>query len=225
MTTRTHVRSGALWAAFLCLAGSTPPARAQPPVTAYLDGLCRLPGLAIQDRVLDLTGIDGYSTSSMEELAALFPAEYEARPLTAVALGLREPGLVVTFPSRLQASMFLIAAPPGLTVTPPELPLGGAEITSAVIAWDPWPGRPWWFGERTAFGPGCCFEISVPEETTAVGRATVNLVALYGDPGDTVELWGTEVGLADVPLEETREAYYVPVGPATWGQIKALFHE
>jgi hypothetical protein len=225
MSTRTRVLTGTLWAALLCLAGSTPPAHAQPPLTAYLDSLCRLPRRANEDRVLDLTGVDGYSTSSMDELAALFPAEHDGRPQTAVALGVREPGLVITFPAPMQAWMFLIAAPPGLTVTPPELAIGGAEITSAVIAWDPWPGRPWWWGERTAFGPGCFFEIIVPAQTTALGRATVNLVALYGGPGDTVELWGTEVGLADVLLEETREAYYVPVSPTTWGRVKALFHE
>jgi hypothetical protein len=214
--------------AFACILASwlvlclTPRASASSGIlSAYFDGLCIAPSAEAGGWLLNVTGISGTAEGRVEEVAALFPKEVDGRPRIGVALGVREPGLIIAFEERVNGIMSIInTPPPGLTVSPPEILHALTEVDTVVVGWAPVMGGTSSLN-TTSFGPSCFFFLGAGTNA-ARGFAAVNLVALYGTEDDRQHVWGTEIGIQDVQLDEMIKVYS-PVDPATWGRLKSMF--
>lgn len=174
------------------------------------------------EAVVFFTGVIVTTDASLEEVKAAFPGEWMGKPRLRVGLGLRPPGLQLSFEYASVAGLFAIyGQPPQRLVFDPDLS-SPVLVDQVRVNWYPAEGQPY-LNNRSWFGPSSFFEIVVQDELMVTGEAIVNVMAIYAAPGDTVEVWGTEVGIPDLELRDTRRSGPVPVEPSTWGSIKASF--
>jgi hypothetical protein len=100
---------------------------------------------------------------------------------------------------------------------PPELAEHVVTVDSVLVSWRPL--QPWESSGGTYFGNEM-FYLEPIDTALVTITATVNLVATYANPGDTVLVWGTEIGMPDIDLRRDGLATPTSVSPTTWGRIK-----
>jgi hypothetical protein len=190
-------------------------------ITIYADfafpGGCILPESS-DPLSVPFSGISAWIPRPLPEVLAVFPAEWEGRPRIRVGLDVRPPGLRLRFAERTGVGSPWIpwAELYERLVIEPELP---ASVDSVFVNWYPLPGSA---GNPSTYYPGeCMFMMPADREVLVFADAIVNLLGLYATPGDTVEVWGTEVGIPDVPLQANGLTVPIAVEEATWGAIKA----
>jgi hypothetical protein len=170
------------------------------------------------------SGIGALVDASPGQILATFPEEWHEKPRIRVGMGLRPPGLRFSFAAPTDVSgLSLVYPPPGLVFSPPEVasPDPPIQVTSILVDWDPLEGLTSFGG--TLYDASCSFFIHVQQEVMVTAEATINLVGIYAAPGDTVRVWGTEVGILDVHLEDARLTGPIAVEPTSWGEVKSSF--
>ena len=201
-----------LASALYLLGGSGTRARGVPDLQADL-ALC--PIAPQRDSVqIYCCGVWGYSRTSIAELMDAFPNTSGGRPLIGIGLGVRSPGLAFRYGHTVQGYLqwnsgdWYFFDPPfnGLT-----------SLDSLLVTWKPL--VPHESLGTTYFGQDG-FQFELTDFAPVVITATVNLVATYATPGDTLLIWGTEIGMPDIELRREGIAGPTAVSSATWGQVK-----
>ncbi len=205
-------------------------AEADPPITlrAGFTGSCRVPYAAVDYPLVPFGGLSASTEATPEEIDELFPLEYQGQPRRFVGLGLRGPGMQLTFEGQAHAVSFhLVYEPSGFIIAPAEIlgatPVSPVELDTVSVSWDPLRGEYLQHLSRTSFDAGCAFDMEIDEQLLVMGTASVNLVAFYGPPESSLELWGTAIEIPDVEIADQELAVPVSVELGTWGDIKRLF--
>ena len=145
---------------------------------------------------------------------AAFPGAWGGRPLVGIGLGVRPPGLAFRFSHPVRGYLqwnfdeLYSFEPPfnGLTT-----------LDSVLVTWKPL--VPYESTGATYFGVDG-FHFELVDSALVLITATVNLAATYATPGDTLLVWGTEIGMPDIELRDEGLATPTSVSPTTWGQVK-----
>lgn len=175
--------------------------------------------------VVPFSGLLAHVHASLSEVLSTFPTEWDGRPRVAVGLDVMPTGFRLRFAERTRVLGLLTPRPPErLVFFPPEVADIGfgaeVEVDSIVVNWDPIPGRE---ESREIVFPGdCAFVLWVDREVLVVAEGLANLAATYALPGDTVQVWGGQVGMGEIWFHGQGLTRPVDVEPCTWGRIKAL---
>ena len=188
--------------------------RGVPDLTAEL---ATCPIAPVRDSVrIDCCGVLGYSSASPSELMDAFPATWGGRPITGIGLGVRPPGLAFRFDHAVR--LYLAWNSGGIySFEPPEIGHSIVAVDSVFVSWHPL--APHESSGSTYFGYSD-FHLEMLDSALVVITATVNLTAIYAIPGDTLEVWGAEIGMPDIELRGDGLATPTAVIPTTWGQLK-----
>ena len=217
----------------LALLATGAPADPHPPpppqLHVELDAPCHVPAMADWAPIVPFTGVPGSVYAPLDAVVALFPCEFQGLPRIAGGLGLRPPVLQLVFADPVEAVIliFIGATPERFAIDPPDIPVPAIPPGPSVVVdtvrcnWAPYDAYD--AHDRTDLGPSCFFEIWVTDEVLVTGSATANLVATYADQQDPVFVWGTDVGIDDVSMQDQRLAVPIPVEPTSWGEIKSTF--
>src|SRR4030095_5659365 len=126
------------------------------------------------------------------ELMAAFPGTWGGRPIVGIGLGVRPPGLAFRFSHAVRAYLqwnygeLYSFEPPFNGVT---------TLDSVVVTWEPL--APHQSGVGTTYFGVDGFHFELVDTALVLITATVDLAATYATPGDTVLVWGTEIGMPD----------------------------
>jgi hypothetical protein len=170
------------------------------------------------------SGVNGFVPASPSEVENAFPSTWGDLDRLLVGMDVRPPGFTLRFSP--QARAIVNPGDPGLLFTPPEIvnwyqPI---PVDSVFVNWSPIPGHQGPGG--TYFADYCGqFHMSIADIVTVSAEAVVNLAAVYASPTDTIQVWGTDIGLPDVLLRGEGTTGPMAVLPTTWGQVKYLLRE
>jgi hypothetical protein len=182
---------------------------------------CFLP--RIYDPAVPYSGFTAWVREPLATILAEFPAQWDGKPRIGVALGVRPPGLSLSFPHAIDVLWGFASTNNRLTFNPPEVisPNPPTGIDTIRVMWEPLePFDSGW----TSFDAHCDFAIAVSSYVPVTADIAVNLLGIYAAPGDTIQVWGTDVGLPDLTLTGTRESIpWNVVEPATWGFLKSYY--
>ena len=171
-----------------------------------------------QSLTVPFSGILAYIHRPLAEVLAAFPDEWEGKPRIRVGLDVRPPGLRLRF-----ANSTSIYPPyiPGYVERLTFEPQPPVTVDSVHVNWYPLPGQE--SPPFTFFPPSCMFVLDADSQVLVNADAVINLVGVYASLGDTIAVWGSEVGIPDVALHDEGVTILIAVEEATWGAIKATW--